>query len=60
MDDTAVGQTTHLAARMEQVVSPGSILLTPSTIPTARGAPLTRKALKRASAKTRATERREP
>src|SRR5438034_7962384 len=32
MDYTAVGQTTHLAARMEQVASPGSILLTPSTL----------------------------
>ena len=28
MDYTAVGQTTHLAARMEQFASPGSILLT--------------------------------
>ena len=27
MDYTAVGQTTHLAARMEQLASPGSILL---------------------------------
>ena len=32
MDYTAVGQTTHLAARMEQIASPGSILLTPSTL----------------------------
>jgi class 3 adenylate cyclase/tetratricopeptide (TPR) repeat protein len=31
MDYTAVGRTTHLAARMEQLASPGSILLTPST-----------------------------
>jgi class 3 adenylate cyclase/tetratricopeptide (TPR) repeat protein len=31
MDYTAVGQTTHLAARMEQLASPGSILVTPST-----------------------------
>ena len=30
MDYTAVGQTTHLAARMEQMALPGSILLTPS------------------------------
>jgi len=29
MDYTAVGQTTHLAARMEQMAMPGSILLTP-------------------------------
>ena len=28
MDYTAVGQTTHLAARMEQMAMPGSILLT--------------------------------
>ena len=32
MDYTAVGQTTHLAARMEQLALPGSILLTPSTL----------------------------
>ena len=29
MDYTAVGQTTHLAARMEQLADPGAILLTP-------------------------------
>ena len=29
MDYTAIGRTTHLAARMEQLASPGSILLTP-------------------------------
>ena len=28
MDYSAVGQTTHLAARMEQLAMPGSILLT--------------------------------
>ncbi len=32
MDYTAVGQTTHLAARMEQLASPDTILLTPSTM----------------------------
>jgi class 3 adenylate cyclase/tetratricopeptide (TPR) repeat protein len=32
MDYTAVGQTTHLAARMEQMASPGSILITPATM----------------------------
>jgi hypothetical protein len=32
MDYTAVGQTTHLAARMEQLASPGRILLTPTTL----------------------------
>jgi len=37
MDYTAVGQTTHLAARMEQFANPGSILLTPSTLELAEG-----------------------
>jgi AAA ATPase domain/Adenylate and Guanylate cyclase catalytic domain len=37
MDYTAVGQTTHLAARMEQFASPGSILLTPSTLDLVEG-----------------------
>ncbi len=37
MDYTAVGQTTHLAARMEQLASPGSILLTPSTLDLVEG-----------------------
>ena len=37
MDYTAVGQTTHLAARMEQLASPGSILLAPSTLPLVEG-----------------------
>src|SRR5262245_9054170 len=32
MDYTAVGQTTHLAARMEQLAGPGSILVTPATL----------------------------
>jgi class 3 adenylate cyclase/tetratricopeptide (TPR) repeat protein len=32
MDYTAVGQTTHLAARMEQMAMPGSILLTPAVL----------------------------
>ncbi len=32
MDYTAVGQTTHLAARMEQMASPGTTLITPSTL----------------------------
>src|SRR5215831_15146493 len=32
MDYTAVGRTTHLAARMEQLASPGSTLVTPSTL----------------------------
>jgi class 3 adenylate cyclase/tetratricopeptide (TPR) repeat protein len=37
MDYTAVGQTTHLAARMEQLASPGSILLTSSTLELVEG-----------------------
>jgi class 3 adenylate cyclase/tetratricopeptide (TPR) repeat protein len=32
MDYTAVGQTTHLAARMEQLASPGNTLLTGDTL----------------------------
>src|SRR5207247_5381318 len=32
MDYTAVGQTTHLAARMEQLADPGTILLTADTL----------------------------
>jgi len=32
MDYTAVGQTTHLAARMEQIAEPGTALLTPATL----------------------------
>ncbi len=32
MDYTAVGQTTHLAARMEQMAMPGSILITPEML----------------------------
>src|SRR5262249_60886152 len=32
MDYTAVGQTTHLAARMEQMAMPGAILITPTVL----------------------------
>ena len=32
MDYSAIGQTTHLAARMEQMAMPGSILLTAATL----------------------------
>jgi class 3 adenylate cyclase/tetratricopeptide (TPR) repeat protein len=32
MDYSAIGRTTHLAARMEQLADPGSILMTPSTL----------------------------
>jgi len=37
MDYTAIGRTTHLAARMEQLASPGSIMLTPSTLELVEG-----------------------
>jgi class 3 adenylate cyclase/tetratricopeptide (TPR) repeat protein len=37
MDYTAVGQTTHLAARMEQLADPGSILISPATLELAGG-----------------------
>jgi len=37
MDYTAVGQTTHLAARMEQMAMPGSILIPPETLNLAEG-----------------------
>jgi class 3 adenylate cyclase len=32
MDYTAVGQTTHLAARMERMADPGAIVITPETL----------------------------
>jgi class 3 adenylate cyclase/tetratricopeptide (TPR) repeat protein len=37
MDYTAVGQTTHLAARMEQLARPGTILLTADTLDLVEG-----------------------
>ena len=37
MDYTAVGQTTHLAARMEQMAKPGSVLVTAETLQRAEG-----------------------
>src|SRR5207249_3058737 len=37
MDYTAIGQTVHLAARMEQMATPGSILLTPDALRLAEG-----------------------
>jgi class 3 adenylate cyclase/tetratricopeptide (TPR) repeat protein len=37
MDYTAVGQTTHLAARMEQLAEPGTTLLTPTTLDLVEG-----------------------
>jgi class 3 adenylate cyclase len=37
MDYTAVGQTTHLAARMEQMAKPGSVLVTGATVALAEG-----------------------
>ncbi len=37
MDYTAVGQTTHLAARMEQLADPGAIVITPNTLALVEG-----------------------
>src|SRR4029450_5407868 len=37
MDYTAVGQTTHLAARMEQLADPGTSFLTAETLALAEG-----------------------
>jgi predicted ATPase len=37
MDYTAVGLTTHLAARMEQLATPGTILVAPATLKLAEG-----------------------
>jgi class 3 adenylate cyclase/tetratricopeptide (TPR) repeat protein len=37
MDYSAVGQTTHLAARMEQLATPGSVLLTAATLQLVEG-----------------------
>ena len=37
MDYTAVGQTTHLAARMEQLAAPGSIAVAPENAAACRG-----------------------
>jgi class 3 adenylate cyclase/tetratricopeptide (TPR) repeat protein len=37
MDYTAVGQTTHLAARMEQIADPGAIAITPRTLALVEG-----------------------
>jgi class 3 adenylate cyclase/tetratricopeptide (TPR) repeat protein len=37
MDYTAVGQTTHLAARMEQMANPGTILMTADTLHLSEG-----------------------
>jgi class 3 adenylate cyclase/tetratricopeptide (TPR) repeat protein len=37
MDYTAVGQTTHLAARMEQIADPGAVVITPETLALVEG-----------------------
>ena len=37
MDYTAVGRTTHLASRLEQMAPPGSILIAPATLNLAEG-----------------------
>src|SRR5437867_2174967 len=42
MDYTAVGQTTHLAARMEQMAMPGSILVPSETLGLVEGCVVTR------------------
>src|SRR3990170_5717664 len=42
MDYTAVGQTTHLAARMEQMADPNSAFVTPGTLRLAGDAVITR------------------
>jgi class 3 adenylate cyclase/tetratricopeptide (TPR) repeat protein len=42
MDYTAIGQTTHLAARMEQMAMPGTILLPAEMLPLVEGYVLTR------------------
>jgi class 3 adenylate cyclase len=36
MDYTAVGERTHLAARMEQLATPGSVLMTGATVKLAK------------------------
>jgi class 3 adenylate cyclase len=43
MDYSAIGQTTHVAARMEQLVPPGTIRLTAETLRLAEGLGLCRK-----------------
>jgi class 3 adenylate cyclase/tetratricopeptide (TPR) repeat protein len=37
MDYTAIGETTHLAARMEQVAPPGTVLIAPATLALVEG-----------------------
>jgi class 3 adenylate cyclase/tetratricopeptide (TPR) repeat protein len=37
MDYTAVGQTTHVAARLEQMTLPGAVLISPETLALAEG-----------------------
>jgi class 3 adenylate cyclase/tetratricopeptide (TPR) repeat protein len=37
MDYSAIGQTTHLAARMEQLATPGTVLITAATLQLAEG-----------------------
>jgi class 3 adenylate cyclase len=37
MDYTAVGQTTHVAARLEQMTMPGAVLISPQTLALAEG-----------------------
>jgi class 3 adenylate cyclase len=37
MDHTAVGQTVHLASRMEQMATPGSVMITKDALQLAEG-----------------------
>ncbi len=37
MDYTAIGQTVHLASRMEQMATPGSVLMTADALRLAEG-----------------------
>jgi class 3 adenylate cyclase len=37
MDYSAIGQTTHLAARMEQIGKPGTVLISPATLKLSEG-----------------------
>ena len=67
MDYTAVGQTTHLAARMEQLATPGTILLTADTLRLAEGyievkplGPVPVKGLEAPDRRLRADRRRAP
>jgi class 3 adenylate cyclase len=57
MDYTAVGQTTHLAARMEQLAAPGSVRVNPGTLRFAEGFVGSRLARSRADQRARGASR---